>query len=148
MIWEISHTQQDAKMPPGLTTSSKDDCGLRLCKIKGDFDRKHQVPAMVAAVSSASSLSFSSCRFSSSLWCFLCNSSITFWWDSSMAAKPLSHVACEGRKRGTTVSSGAARTWTHKGSRGGERGTIWALCSRLDADRRRFAANSLQATAG
>lgn len=59
---------------------------------------------MVAAVSSASSLSFSSCRFSSSLWCFLCNSSMTFWWDSSMAAKPLSHVACGGGKHGTTVS--------------------------------------------
>lgn len=48
---------------------------------------------MVAAVSSASSLSFSSWRFSSSLWCFLISSSITFWWDSSMAAKPLSQVA-------------------------------------------------------
>lgn len=56
------------------------------------------LPAMVAAVSSSSSLSFSSFRFSSSLWCFFCSSSITFWWDSSMAAKPLSQVAC-GKKR-------------------------------------------------
>lgn len=95
---------------------------------------------MVAAVSSASSLSFSSCRFSSSLWCFLCNSSMTFWWDSSMAAKPLSHVACGGGKHGTTVSSGGpGRTRTQKGSRGGvgER-TLWALRSRVGADRRRL----------
>lgn len=53
------------------------------------------LPAIVAAVSSASSRSFSSCRFSSSRWCFRCSSSMTFWWDSSMAAKPLSQVACE-----------------------------------------------------
>lgn len=62
------------------------------------FDWACYLPAMVAAVSSSSSRSFSSCRFSSSLWCFLCSSSITFWWDSSMAAKPLSQVAYETGK--------------------------------------------------
>lgn len=107
--------------------------------MKGDFDGKRQVPAMVAAVSSASSLSFSSCRFSSSLWCFLCNSSMTFWWDSSMAAKPLSHVACGGGKHGTTVSlRGRAGHGPKKVLAGGRERTLWAHRSTVGADRRRL----------
>lgn len=94
---------------------------------KRSFGR--QLPAMVAAVSSASSRSFSSCRFSSSLWCFLCNSSITFWWDSSIAAKPLSHVACQRGKHSKTVSSEAQGTWAQKGSCG--KRTLWGLRSRV-----------------
>lgn len=78
------------------------------------FVQECYLPAMVAAVSSASSRSFSSCRFSSSLWCFLCSSSITFWWDSSMAAKPLSHVAYEIGKHGASVSSWAFWTRTKR----------------------------------
>lgn len=53
------------------------------------------IPEMVAAVSSASRRSFSSRSFSSSRWCCRCRSSIFFWCVSSMAAKPLSHVACK-----------------------------------------------------
>lgn len=78
------------------------------------FDPRCDLPAMVAAVSSANSRSFSSCRFSSSLWCFLCSSSITFWWDSSMAAKPLSQVAYETGNHFATVSFQAIWTWTKR----------------------------------
>lgn len=52
------------------------------------------VPEMVAAVSSSNKRSFSSRSFSRSRWCCLWRSSIFFWWVSSMAAKPLSQVAC------------------------------------------------------
>lgn len=61
------------------------------------------LPAIVAAVSSASRRSFSSCRFSSSRWCFRWSSSMTLWWDSSMAAKPLSQVACEKGNTGLSA---------------------------------------------
>lgn len=61
---------------------------------------------MVAAVSSANSLSLSSSSLLTSRWCCRCRSSITFWCVSSMAAKPRSHVACRGQhKSANTVTS-------------------------------------------
>lgn len=71
------------------------------------------VPEMVAAVSSASRRSFSSRSFSSSRWCCRCRSSIFFWCVSSMAAKPLSHVACK-RDEGKGVGPGV-EGWRHSG---------------------------------
>lgn len=74
--------------------------------------RRVRVPEMVAAVSSASRRSFSSRSFSSSRWCCRCRSSIFFWCVSSMAAKPLSHVACKrdegkglARERGAEITA-------------------------------------------
>lgn len=67
----------------------------RSCPTAGDPLVCPHLPEIVAAVSSANRRSFSSRSFSSSRWCCRCRSSIFFWCVSSMAAKPLSHVACK-----------------------------------------------------
>lgn len=124
---------------------------LLFCQVKDSLIEDAILPAIVAAVSSANSRSFSSCRFSSSLWCFLCSSSITFWWDSSMAAKPLSQVAYETRKNYTTVSPWVTWTWA-KGSpliieTEQEKPLDHKVYASADHHRHLFPSNNLQATA-
>lgn len=106
------------------------------------FDLRCFIPEMVAAVSSASSRSFSSWRFSSSLWCFLCSSSITFWWDSSIAAKPLSQVAYE-------MGKNAVQLWVHGLCGRGPKGSPKAgkTPGPYNVSQHRFPANNWQAAA-
>jgi len=68
----------------------------------------HSLPAIVAFVSSSSSLSFSSRSFWISRWCCLWMSSITFWCVSSIAVNPRSHVACIPHKTPNNLYSSRA----------------------------------------
>lgn len=72
-----------------------------LCQWLWTAEEFISLPAIVAAVSSAKSLSRSSRSLEISLWCCLWMSSITLWCVSSIAANPRSHVAY--RKKGSRL---------------------------------------------